>query len=377
MSSSTTQAELPFSLRPMKVDIGSGARHMKELISNTRLPDEPLYPGLGFTKGLDLNQLREWKDAWLNDFDWRKEEEELNRFKHFTAVIDGLQVHFVHERADDVEAIPLVLLHGWPSSFLEFLPLVQELVQTSTTGDGKKVSFHVIIPSIPGYGLSGIPPEAWSVDDNINVIHKLVTEVLGYPKFAVHGTDIGCGIAYGLYARYSETCRAAHFSFIPFYPLLPTQLEEEKIELSTPLEKEEEEIFVKWHESEWGYTVVHRKNPTTIGLALHDNPVGQLAWMGEKWVEWSDPRQGTAPSILHQNDILRVVSLYYLTGKFGYSVYSYAQNAGGIRKEPEAYTKPKTDAPMLFNHEFGGHFPALDNPPAMITDLREIGTYWA
>jgi hypothetical protein len=168
-----------------------------------------------------------------------------NRFNHFTTIIEGLTIHFIHKTSDNPDAIPLLMNHGWPGSFLEFVPVIDELTKTAMTSSGKPVSFHVIVPSLPGFAFSSAPPANWTVDDTARLFNTLMTEILGYKTFATHGTDWGCGVSYSLYDRFNHTTRAAHFPFIPFFPLSPTQLEAENISLSE-LEQFEEQRFVEW-----------------------------------------------------------------------------------------------------------------------------------
>ncbi|KAJ4323529.1 hypothetical protein N0V84_004269 [Fusarium piperis] len=353
---------------------------MIELVRNSRLPDKPEYPGVGSSMGIDLDVLKSLKKQWLSDFNWKTEQDNLNKLHHYVATIEGLDIHFVHHKSNDPNAIPLLLNHGWPGSFLEFIPIIDPLTKKAKTSTGKTVSFDVIIPSLPGYAFSSPPPEGWTSEDTARIFNTLMTEILGYKKFAVHGTDLGAPVAYHLYDAFNTTTRAAHFVFLPYYPLTPDELMARNITLS-PEEEFAEQNF-----------------PNTIGLALYDNPIGQLAWIGEKFVNWSDPSAGTSPSVLDHDEILRSVSLYYLTKSFISSVYMYAQNPMGFLAE---YRKARTDAPMLFStfkynvgfwpkelveeagnlvqyrfHDFGGHFPGVDNPPALVEDLREIGTYW-
>jgi pimeloyl-ACP methyl ester carboxylesterase len=139
----------------------------------------------------------------------------------FTSNIEGLILHFIHERSSDPHAIPLLLNHGWPGSFLEFTPIIKELTKVATTSTGKPISFHVVVPSLPGFAFSSAPPANWTLEDTARIQHTLMTQILGYKEFATHGTDYGSGPAYTLYANYSRSTRAAHFTFIPFLPLLP------------------------------------------------------------------------------------------------------------------------------------------------------------
>ncbi|RDW61068.1 hypothetical protein BP6252_12451 [Coleophoma cylindrospora] len=386
-----------FNLRPFSIDLSNRVPTMLSKINETQLPDLPEYPGVGSSFGINLDTLKSFQQEWLTSFNWEKEQSSINQFNHFEATIENLTIHFIHEKSKCPNAIPLLLLHGWPSSFLEFVPLINQLVQRANISYGKSVSFNIIVPSLPGFAFSSPPPANWTVVDTARVFNTLMTDVLGYSTFAVHGTDFGVGPAYVLYDQYNKTTRAAHLVFLPFFPLTPTELQALNITLS-PLEEFEEQRFIEWDTFGLGYFLEQSTKPNTLGLALYDNPIGQLAWIGEKYINGSDPRAGTGGSLLNSNEILLSVSLYYLSQCFVSSVYIYAQNPGGFSTN---YTKARTDAPLLFsafkynigfwppalvakvgnlvsyrNHYVGGHFPALENPSALIADLREIGTYW-
>ncbi|KAG0652322.1 epoxide hydrolase [Hyphodiscus hymeniophilus] len=386
-----------FNLKPFTVDLCDSVPRMLKQIQNTALPSSPEYAGVGSSFGIDLGVLKNLQSEWLTDFDWQKEQYSLNQLNHYTAEIEGLTIHFIHERSKDPNAIPLILNHGWPGSFLEFLPVLDQLTQKASTSAGKTVSFDVIIPSLPGFTFSTAPPANWTYSDTARVFNTLMTEVLGYKTYATSGTDLGAAITYAMYDQFNTTARAGHFVFLPFFPLDFAQLAAANISLS-PLETIEEENFVQWNTVGNGYFIEHTTKPNTIGLALYDSPIGQLSWIAEKFISWSDPRAGTPPSVLNQNEILLSVSLYYLTRSIVSGMYTYAQNANGFATD---YVKAQTDAPMIFsafkyniafwpaemvekvgnlklysNHDFGGHFPGLDNPTALLKDLREIATYW-
>ncbi|KAL6414184.1 Epoxide hydrolase [Ilyonectria robusta] len=384
-------------IEPFKVDLSKNVPRMLDLVKNTKLPEKSVYSQLGASAGIDLDVLKQMQREWIDDFDWKAEEEEMNSYNHFTTTIEGLKIHFIHERSGEPDAIPLLLLHGWPGSFLEFLPVVKPLTQAAKTSTGKDVSFDIIIPSLPGYAFSQTPPPSWTTADTARIFHALMADVLGYKTFSIHGTDWGCVIGYTLYEQYTAATRAAHFSMIPFFPMLPDQLAANGITL-TPDEQFQEDRFIGWNTTGNSYFFIQTTKPTTIGLALQDNPIGQLAWIAQQIIDWSDPRAGTAPSVLTHKEILRFTSLYFLTESFLSSVFIYSSNSNGFRPE---YTKAPTDAPMLYSnfkynnaffpraivekvgnlvrwqdHDFGGHFAGVDNPPALISDIRDVGNYW-
>ncbi|KAI9151324.1 epoxide hydrolase 1 [Paramyrothecium foliicola] len=391
---------LPAGVQPFRVDLSAGVPDMLAKVRNTALPEEPQYPGVGSTKGIDLAVLNSLRDQWLNDFDWNREQEYLNSFDHFTTVIEGLTLHFIHHKSEDPDAIPILLSHGWPGSFMEFLPVVQELTQASRTSLGKAVSFNVVVPSLPGFDFSEDLPGGWTLDDTARIFNTLMTEVLGYETYAAHGTSNGAILTYTLYDQYNTSTRAAHFPLMPFYPTTIEELRDRKITLS-PLEQAIFERSSDWSLNGTGYFLTHIYKPSTIGLGLYDNPLGQLAWMGEKLLDWADPNAGkAAPSLLTHNEILRSVSLTYLTRSFMSSIYVYAQDTD-LPYVKYVLDRARTDAPMFVTffrysigfwpeqilrilgnlvqyrlHETGGFFAGLENPPAFVNDLRDIGDHW-
>ncbi|KAJ6480876.1 Alpha/Beta hydrolase protein [Mycena sanguinolenta] len=354
----------PFSVTPFTVNLSAEIPRLKALVENTRLPAKALYP-VGSDKGVELDILRQLQTEWVTTFDWETQQSEFNQFSHFTADIEGQTVHFVHEKSAELDAIPLILLHGWPGSFHEFVPVIKPLIQSANAG-GKNVSYHVV-----------------TVDDTARIFNTLMTEVLGYSTYALHGTDWGSAVGYSLYSSFNTTARAAHF------------IAENNITLLALQEVAEQRVTAFQADGE-GYAIEQSTKPNDIGLALYDSPVGQLAGIGAKLKLWSDPRAGTPPSVVDNTAILTCVSLYYLTESFLSSVWMYAGNS-----LKDVYTKASTDAPLLFTqyeynvafwpqeyvakvgnlvsytvHDFGGHFPGLDNPPALIEDIREMAQYF-
>ncbi|KAJ7092524.1 Alpha/Beta hydrolase protein [Mycena crocata] len=379
-----------FKLRPFKIDLGAQIPRLHSLVNNTLLPEKELYPAAGPVFGIGLDTVRELKDEWLHSYNWSSEQEKLNEVAHYTAVVEGLTIHFLHEKSKDPDAIPIIMLHGWPGSFYEFFPVIKPLTQASTSSTGKKVSFHVVVPSLPGFVFSSPAPANWTVSDNARVFNTLMTEVLGYSKYAMHGTDWGANIGYHMYSEFNTTVRAAQFSFIPFFPPTDAELAANNITLSP--------VNAIAHQNWLAWGTTGNSRPNDLGLALYDNPVGQLAWVAAKWKRWSDPRAGTPPSVLNNTAILTGVSLYVLTHTFISAAWIYAQNPNAY---PTVYTKAPTDAPLLYaayaynngfwteeyaaqvgnlvsyvEHDFGGHFPGLDNPPALIEDIRRLGPYF-
>ncbi|KAJ7451846.1 Alpha/Beta hydrolase protein [Mycena galericulata] len=360
-----------FNVKPFKIDLANEIPRLNALVNNTRLPAKALYP-VGPDKGIEFDFLRELQSQWLDGYDWETQQAELNQFNHYTTDIEGQIVHFIHEKSTDPDAIPILLLHGWPGSFFEFSPF-----------HGKERVINVVVPSLPGFVFSSVPPLNWTTDDTARIYNTLMTEVLGYSMYAVHGTDWVC-----MFNGRLTPLTHSHIHFTG-----PSTLLCERLNLTST-----EQRNIDWTSQGMSYLLEQTQKPNDIGLALYDSPVGQLAWMGSKFQLWSDPRAGTPPSVLNTTAILTSVSLYYLTDSFLSAAWIYAQNPTGFRT---VYSKAATDAPLLFSqyeyniflwpqeyvalvgnlvsykiHDFGGHFAGLDNPPALIEDIREMGLYF-
>ncbi|KAJ7449091.1 Alpha/Beta hydrolase protein [Mycena galericulata] len=372
-----------FNIKPFTINLSSEIPRLNALVKNTRLPSKPLYPGVGSDKGIELEFLSELQTEWLGipTFDWETQEAELNRFNHYTAEIETQTVHFIHQKIHRSRCNP--------RSFQEFVPVIKPLTESCTSSTGRKVSYNVVVPSLPGFVFSSAPPNAnWTVDDTARIFNTLMTEVLGYPTYALHGTDWGSVVAYALYSGYNTSVRAGHFVFLPFFPPSAQEIAADNITLSA-VQKVTEQRGTDFLTNGMSYFTEQTEKPNDIGLALYDSPVGQLAWIAGKVKLWSDPRASTPPSVLNNTAILTSISLYYLTDSFLSSVWIYSQNSAA------------TDAPMLFSqyeyntalwpeeyvaqvgnlvsykvHDFGGHFPGLDNPPSVIEDIRQMGLYF-
>ncbi|KAF7948156.1 uncharacterized protein EAE97_003567 [Botrytis byssoidea] len=379
-------------VKDFKIDLEP--HRMLQLVSQTQLPAVEEYPGLSGSLGIDLSVLKSMQTEWTTTFDWATEQADLNRYNHYTTTIEGLTIHFIHQKSSEPNAISLILNHGWPGTFMDFLPVIDPLTTASSTSNRTSASFHVVVPSLPGYAFSSAPPATWTPNDTARIFNTLMTDVLGYETYAAHGSDFGSNVAYNLYNNFNKSVRAVHLTGIPFLPLSPVEFPKYNITLDAD-EEFQENLVLGFNT---GYVIEQSTKTNTIGSALHDNPIGQLSWMAEKYISWSDPQAGTSPSVLTHNEILRQVSLYFLTKSFVSSIFTYPQNTDAYSS---SYSKAQTDAPMLFSsfrysgafwtekvvswvgnlvtynyHNFGGHFPGLDNPPALVDDIRQIGNYW-
>ncbi|KAJ1305143.1 hypothetical protein OPQ81_000179 [Rhizoctonia solani] len=363
---------------------------MKTLIQQTRLPKISVLGSSG--AGIRLSWLRDRQKDWIGLFNWEKEERGMNRFNHSTVDIGNMTVHFIHQKSSDPNAIPLLLTHGWPGSFYEFHQVIGPL---SSPGGQSNISFHVVVPSLPGFGFSSPGPPGWTLNNTADLFDTLLTEVLGYKSYAAVGGDWGCVVTWRLHNNHPEHVKAV--LYVGMVPQMGPSLEDlnnypnfaNQTATMADAERQRIQFNAMFPTDGWGYFLEQSTRPATIGLALFDNPIGQLAWIGEKYL--SDPLMGTYPSTLDDNTIMTSVSLYYLTGTFETSINTYYQNpkefAPGMRHAtnnipmgfasyryeaqyfPQFYVAQVGNLVYYSDHERGGHFSALDNPPAYLADL--------
>lgn len=328
---------------------------------------------------MDTVYLKDIVDAWAA-FDWRAAEARLNQVPQFTVTIDGQLIHFVHVRSGQEDAVPLLLLHGWPSSFVQMLDILP-LLTNSPKGEGP--AFDVVMPSLPGYGFSGIPERpGMSVGAMAPLLHRLMTEALGYPRYGIRSSDLGAGVAAALALAHPEAVIGSHTGGT--YPYLPPEL---PADLS-----DAEQTFVAdaqaWIGSEMAYYQLQSIKPQTIAAALTDSPTGLAAWIGEKVWRWTD-NDGRIEDAIPLDGFLTNLTVYWVTDTIGPSMRSYYESARapaawGTPTVPVGYLMPIhdmfptprewierqgpvarwTDAPQ------GGHFLEWEEPEAVAADLR-------
>ncbi|CAL1703443.1 unnamed protein product [Somion occarium] len=334
----------PSSPIPFKVSIpDEDVVRMMRLIKETKLPDQPFLSDASWDYGLDLKWLKEMRDVWVNDFDWKEVEKDMNAFEHFHVPIEGVNLHFIYQRSPRADAVPILLSHGWPGSFWEF----HRIIELLTNPPADEPAFHVVIPSLPGFGFSSPPiKQGWTMGDNARIFDHLMTGVLGHSSYMAQGGDWGSFVTRILGSDAFPACKLINLNMLngpptigalltlPFF-LLPTSWrqwlyrhiysEEELRDLSRSVH------FVK---TGLGYLLENQTRPLTIGYALYDSPVGLLAWIGEKYKEHVDPE--IFPDRIH--DMLAIISLYYLSGSFPTSNLPYKENA--IFGQKHVITKP-------------------------------------
>jgi pimeloyl-ACP methyl ester carboxylesterase len=270
-------------IQPFSIQVGDEVlSDLRARIRNTRWPEQT--PGAAWEQGTDLEYLRQMLEYWADEFDWRAQERALNAFDQFRAELDGVRIHFVHVRATHGQGIPLILTHGWPSTFVELLPLVPLLTDPQAHGiEGP--AFDVVIPSLPGYGFSERPAQQGiNYRYTAGLWHKLMRG-LGYVRYGAQGGDFGAGVATLMALDNPELMIGVHLSNLEISPDMGPG--------ARPL-SEAERIYLArneaWWQAEGGYKAIQSTKPQTLGYGLNDSPAGLAAWILEKWRSWADSR---------------------------------------------------------------------------------------
>ena len=356
---------------------------LRRRILDTRWP--PRAPGPAWSQGTDLDYLRGLLGYWADGFDWRLQERGLNAFKHFRAEIDGVGIHFVHERAVAGKGIPLILTHGWPSSFMEYLGLVPLLTHPQAHGLPGP-GFDLVIPSLPGYGFSERPAEA-NYLTVARMWHKLMRG-LGYPRYGAGGGDFGAGVATFMALDDPSAMIGIHLTTPEMSPLIQAS--------ATGLTAAEAAYVAdvaRWDEVERGYSAIQSTRPQTLGYALNDSPAGLAAWILEKWRAWSDSA-GDLEGRFSRDFLLTLLTLTWAGGTITLSMRDYYDNRWrGAGPEPGARVRVPTGF-ANFHRSFvaegnpprewierlydlrrwtpmdrGGHFAAAEEPARLAADL--------
>jgi pimeloyl-ACP methyl ester carboxylesterase len=327
-------------------------------IRNTRWPAQA--PGPAWAQGTDLEYLKRLLGYWADGFDWRAQERRLNRFAHFRAELGDVHVHFVHERAREGNGIPLILTHGWPSSFLELLPLVPLLINPKDHGIDAP-AFDLVIPSLPGYGFSERPAQA-TYRTVARMWHELMSG-LGYERYGAGGGDFGAGVATYMAIENPEPMIGIHLTTMELSP--PAG------EGTRPL-TEAESAYVaqvrQWDEVERGYSAVQSTRPQTLGYALNDSPAGLAAWILEKWRAWSDS-DGDLDGHFSPDFLLTLLTLYWVTETITPSMRDYFDNRWH-RSEIQAGTR--VQVPMGFANFDKSYVPEGSPPREWVERLYDV-----
>jgi len=354
-------------------------------LSRTRFPDQ--IEGTGWEYGTPLAYVRELVEYWRDAYDWRAQEARLNELDHFRTRIDGQSIHFVHARSEHADALPLLLIHGWPGSIVEFLDVIPRLTDPEGHGGRAGDAFHVIAPSLPGYAFSEPPrTRGWDVRRTAHAFVELMDR-LGHARYGAQGGDWGAQIATRIAALDAAHCAALHLNMpIAAPPTEPLPLsDEEQADLAT---------MARFQRGEAAYAQVQGSKPNTLGVALDDSPAGLLAWIVEKFRTWSDC-DGDPERCFTRDQLLTDVMLYWVTRSFTSSARMYWETMhSGVLQEPPEYVSVPTGVARYPKEEVlrfprswveqryhvthwavmprGGHFAAMEQPELFVEDLRNF-----
>ncbi|GAB3356615.1 epoxide hydrolase family protein [Amycolatopsis echigonensis] len=370
---------------PFRIDIPESAlTDLNRRLADTRWPDP--FPDPGWDLGIPVEAVQDLVEYWRLGFDWRAQEERLNGFPQFTTTIDGANIHFLHLESPEPNALPLLLTHGWPGSIVEFLDLVGPLADPRAYGGDPDVAFHVVVPSVPGFGFSGPTPDrGWGPARTARAWAELMTR-LGYAEFGTHGGDWGALISRELGVQFPERIIGAHVT------MLPSAVAREEADLDglrgAELAKGQRSLAKAraFQQNGVGYAMIQSTKPQTLAYGLTDSPAGQLAWIAEKFRAFSN----TDHDLIDRDDLLANVSIYWFTRTAASSGRIYADQDVqwgaplATSTVPTAVAVFPDDIGLPLRHlaeradrivrwtelPRGGHFPALEEPDLLIGDLR-------
>ncbi|MBN0043809.1 epoxide hydrolase [Streptomyces actuosus] len=382
-------------IRPLRLAVPQRVLDdLHDRLDRARWPDRP--PGPDWAHGVPLDYLRDLVRYWRHDYDWRAAEAQLNQWPQFTTTIDRQNVHFARVRSPEPDATALILTHGWPGSIAEFLDVVGPLTDPVAHGGDPGDAFHVVVPSIPGFGLSGPTTEAgWEAGRVADAWAELMTR-LGHDRFGVQGGDWGAAISREVGRAHPGRVIGVHLTLLPGAQQATEPTEQELRELPAGERDRALRSWRRWQAFSaegTGYFHQQATRPQTLAYGLTDSPVGQLAWIVEKFREWTDCRQVPEEAV-DRDRLLTNVMLYWLTGTAGSSARIYYERlhttSGRVAAPAEPSTAPTALAlfpaepqiPMRRNAERtenlvrwtefdrGGHFAAMEEPDLLVGDVR-------
>ena len=380
-------------IRPFRIDIPDAElEDLRDRLARTRWPGEPA--GIGWSRGVPRDYLQGLARHWGEGFDWRAREAELNELPQFVTEADGQRIHFVHVRSPEPDAMPLILTHGWPSSPVEFLRVIGPLTDPRAHGGDPADAFHVVAPSLPGYGFSTPMDETgWGNLFRVSQAFAALMDELGYERYAVHGTDAGAGVAALLPmvapGRVVGTHVTGTAAAMPFGPPL-------ELDGLSAADRDRAERFNEFREDGAGYLHMQATRPQTLAYSLHDSPVGLLAWIVEKFREWTDPAAELPEDAVDRDQLLTGVSIAWFTGAGASSAHAtyegmqvyreMAARDGGAGHAPagppravavfaadttiRSLLDPAGTIERWTEYDRGGHFPAMEVPDLVCGDLR-------
>ena len=373
------------SIRPFEIHIPD--KELEDLRSRLRAARWPKpVSGSEWSDGVDLEFLQRLIAYWLNGFDWRAQEKRLNGLPQFMATVDGQEIHLVHLPGNGPAPLPLLLTHGWPGSFAEMERVIPLLADPEAYGGDPTDAFHVVVPSLPGYGFSPAPTVQGVNSRRIAALWQVLMAKLGYNRFALQGGDVGAGVSLWTARLCPERVVGVHLNYVPFGYKPPIGNDLPSLEEQAYLDR-----VAAWTAEEGAYAHLHGTRPQTLSYALTDSPLGLVAWLVEKFRNWSDCN-GDVEKAVGFNTLLTDISLYWFGDDINGSLRLYKEN----RLTPLTFNPSERVAPplgiALFPRELpmpprtwvervfdvrrwtvmprGGHFAALEQPELLVEDIR-------
>lgn len=378
-------------MHPFHINVATGQIYdLRRRLAATRWPPE--LPDTGWERGVPPGYLKDLAEYWRTSFDWRATEARLNAYPQFRTELAGAKVHFLHVRSAEPDALPLLMTHGWPGSVAEFLDVIGPLTDPGAHGGDPADAFHLVIPSIPGYGFSTLPEFGWNTQRIVDAWAELMRR-LGYDRYGAQGGDAGSVISLGLGRSYPEQLLGVHVNMLMTFPTGdPAELADLSDTDRTRLAK-----LARFDQELSGYMKLQATRPRTLSYGLTDSPVGQLAWIAERFWEWTDSVKSPEDAI-SRDQLLGIVSIYWFTATAGPSAHYYYEGAEEVRRAASGERPPPISVPVgvaVFPHDIfvpvrrfaerdiphishwtefdrGGHFAAIEQPELLVADIRSF-----
>lgn len=387
MTEETTLEHVSTEVRPFRIEVPQEQLDdLRDRLARTRWPVE--LPGSAWDRGVPVPYLRELAEYWRSAYDWRAQEARLNTYPQFTTTIEGQDIHFLHVTSPHSDALPLVLTHGWPSSVAEFLDVIGPLTDPTAHGGDPADAFHLVIPTLPGFGFAGPVREAgWTTVRTAAAWAELMSR-LGYEKYGAQGGDFGALVSPELGRIDAEHVVGVHLNaasvgFIPW-----GEVSEEELATMSDLEKARLGRL-KAFKDDSAYFQIQASRPQTIAYSLTDSPTGQLAWIVDKFAAWTHTATGLPDDAVDRDAILTSVMFYWLTGTAGSAANLYYENMHtapnwgqapspvpvGVAAFAEDYSIRRYgerghNIVHWTDFDTGGHFAALETPDLLVDDVR-------
>jgi len=371
-------------IKPFKLNIPE--KTLQEIYTKVKnYPWHEMPEDGGWKYGSNLDYMKEISSYWIKDFDWRKHEAEINKFSNFTTVVEDIKMHFIYEKGSGSNPTPLLLMHGWPGSIVEFLHIIEKLAHPEKFGGNIEDAFDVIAPSLPGFGFSGRPSKPIGPRKMAAILNKLMIDNLEYKNYLAQGGDWGATIANWIGYDHLKSCKAIHINCLTMrHP-------------DGPKTKQEEEWQQRFNQDQImqdGYRTQQATKPQTLSYGMMDSPVGIAAWIIEKMYSWSDLKDNNIESVYSKDALLANIMVYVVTKTFNTASWIYyGRREEGGRFFPKDFKKieiptaaavfpaemsewpPRSYVDRMFNITHwtempsGGHFAALEEPELLVNDL--------